>query len=183
MTRRGVIGPLELSLESAATVGSLIAARTAGSDLTDTPLSVLPIIGRKLCAAAKRSRGLASPITLWTVKRSEALSGFRYLSLFAHPAVPENLLTTDEMRAVREVAQALATALGARKGPKKLDREEVEERIQPGWLDRFAEPPDERWIGRLKQRAAREDALRATPVRSMPPILLRLITPPEITGS
>jgi hypothetical protein len=144
---------------------------------------VLPSLGRKLCEAAKRNRGLASPITLWTVERNEALAGFHYLSLFTHPAVPENLLTPGEAGAVREVALALATALLAHKGPKKLDREEVEEKIQPGWLDTFAEPPDERWIRRLKQRAAREDALRATPVRSMPRFLLRLLTPPEDTGS
>ena len=169
----------ELSRESAATVGALIVARTAGSDLTDTPLAALPTLGRRLSASAKRNRGLPSPITLWTVERSEALAGFRYLSLFTHPAVPGNLLTPDDACAVGDVALALARALLARKGPKKLDREEVDERIQPDWLENFAEPPDERWILGLKRRAAKEDALRKTSVRPLPVSLRRLLPPPD----
>ena len=157
----------------------MIVARTAVSDLTDTPLFALPSLGRKLCAAAKREWAVSDPITLWAIKRSEALAGFHYLSLFTHPSVPKNFLTTDEAHAVFEVALALATELITRKGRKKLDRSEVDERIQPDWLENFAEPPDERWILGLKRRAAKEDALRETSVRPLPVSLRRLLPPPR----
>ena len=130
VSRRGVVGPLQLRLHHTATVGALIKARTADHDLTDTPLAALPILSRKLSAAAKRNRRFPDPITLWAIERGEALAGFHYLSLFTNPTVPKNFLTTEEADAVREVALALVTALLARRGAKKLDRAAVERWLQ-----------------------------------------------------
>ena len=170
-----------MSRQYAATVGALIEARTSRHDLKGTPLAALPEFGRKLRAAANRKRTSGDPIALWTVERTEAPAGFRYLTLFTHPLVPESFLTTDELTAVREVTLALATALLARKGAKRLDHAAVERWFQawdePATSD--LEPPDERWMRRLKRRTGEEDALRATPVRRVPMFLRRLLAPPK----
>ena len=73
------------------------------------------------------------------------MAGFHYLSLFAHPSVPKSLLTADEAQAVHEATLALAIALLARKGAKKLDRAAVERWLQ-AWNEPEAsdlEPPNE----------------------------------------
>jgi len=183
MSRQGVVAPLRVSRQHAAIVGGLIEARTAAHRLDCTPFATLPAFGRKFRDAAKRRRKSGGRITIWTVQRDEALAGFHYLALFSHPLVPESFLTTDEGHMVREVTLALASALLARKGAKKLDRAAVERQLlawhQPSTSDHDPDhPPDERWRQRLKRRVAQEDVLRRTPIRPIPAFLLGLLAPP-----
>lgn len=182
MSRQGVVGPLRVNRRHAAIVGALIEARTAASSLQGTALEPLLGLGRKLCAAARRSRTSSVWIAIWAVERGEALAGSHYLGLFSHPDVPETFLTADEAHAVGEVALTLAAAVLARKGAKKLDRAAVERQLQ-AWREQATfdhdpdHPPDDRWRRRLQQRVNQDDVLRGTPVRPIPAFLLGLLAP------
>jgi hypothetical protein len=186
MSRQGDIGRLRLVPAHAAVVGALIEARVSVPDVQDTPLEPLPGLGRKLRAAARRRRTAGLDLDIWNVERTEALAGFHYLVSFSLPNVPESFLTADERLAVREVALAIAQVLLARRGPRRLDRTEIERQLRafaapPSLEEDAAHPPDERWSRRLRIRLAKDDALRATLVHPLPTRLFRLLAPPEIS--
>ena len=140
------------------------------------PLSLLPVFATKVLAAAARKRATDRPDGTITVRlaRLEGLAGFHYLVLYEWHGAADDWLTTDERHAVFETVRALASALVARRGAKRLVRRAVEDRLE-GW-NPTTSLQDARWIRRLKRRVAREDRLAATPLRPIPARLRALLS-------
>lgn len=91
MSRKGIVGPLRLNPQNASIAAAVIAERTDGVDRERTPFASLPAFGRKLSNAVRRRRKNAAQIVLWTVERSEAEAGYRYLMAFSHEDAPDIL--------------------------------------------------------------------------------------------
>ncbi|MGH9203336.1 MAG: hypothetical protein ACRD2A_19075, partial [Vicinamibacterales bacterium] len=179
MSDQAVVGPLKVERQHAAIVGALIATRSARRNLDHTPFASLRDLADKLLAGAKRKRTSTTQITLWTVGRPEALAGFNYLALFSRPEA-EGFLTEVETDAVHAVTLTLAMALVARRGGSRLDREAIDQRLK-NWLEapdeRVPIVGDERWVRRLRRRAADDDALQRTLAHSIPASVLELLVP------
>lgn len=163
MSIKGVVGPLRLSVAEATVAAAVIAERTAGVDLSDTPLAALPDFGRKLGKAVKRRRRdkAATRIVLWTVTRDEARAGYSYLMLFSHRDAPNPGLSNAELDALHSIALEILKSLIAHKGAEKLSVDEAERRLRM-YSPREAtdpDPMDERWMARLRVRVEREHAL------------------------
>jgi len=189
VSRKGAAGPLRLNPDDAAIAADVIEKRTEGVDLERTPLAALPAFGRKLGKAVRRRRTNVTEIVMWTVDRNEAEAGYRYLMLFSHEEVPSHFLTLAEMDAVHNVALDILSSLLARTGPKKLDADQIQRRIRAWDVPETSDVDvlDPKWIHRLKQRVARENAFwqqahgaRRPPI---PPSVLALMAPRKITGN
>lgn len=195
MSRRADLAPFRVGGHVAAIVGALIDVRVGPHVgwLTGTPLGDLPAFGRKVRGAVTRKRKATDLLTLWMMPKSQAEAGFFYLSLFSHPLVPESFLTAEESGAVREMVIALADALLAKRGQRRLSREAAEQRVA-AWTASSLPPSrneslavvddrcvDDRWQRRLRRRLEREDVLRRTAVNAIPPRLLLLLAPPTIS--
>jgi hypothetical protein len=169
-------------------VAALIEARITpyAERLKGTRLAALPMFARRLSAAAMRKRRPGGSITVWTMSKVEALAGFHYLTLFSHPDVPESFLSAAEVEAVREIALSLTQALLARPGKNKLTREAAERWIKASQRTRDLEEQDPvtvdpRFVRRLKRRVEREDERARSAITSIPPAVLRLLSPPKIS--
>ena len=166
---------IRVDRKHAALVGALVTEGIEGDNLQGTPLSLVPVFATKILAAAARSR-YDWPDGTITVRlaRLEGLAGFHYLVLYEWHGAADDWLTTDERHAVLETVRALASALTARRGAKRLVRRVVEDRLQR-W-DPATSLQDARWIRRLKRRVASEDRLAATPLRPIPARLRALLS-------
>jgi hypothetical protein len=186
MSAPGVLRLRVRSGRHAAIVGALIQTRVtplAGHLQGLAPaLAPLPAFGRKLCDASRRKRK-SDFVDLWSVKKSEALAGFHYLSVFVlYPDIPDTFLTADERAAVHEIVIALATKLVARSGKKRLSRAEAERWIAASQQKYPASEDDPQtvdpaYMRRLKRRLQREDAIGRTPVNPIPSFLFALLAP------
>lgn len=181
------LGALRLDREDAGRVGELIELRTKDRNVVATPLAALPAFGRRLSRAAARRRRPGATLAIWDVPRGEALAGFHYLALFDWPAVPESFLDDTERAAVGRVLRALGAALTAKRGRKRLTRQQAEQRIRGAELTpdeqravgEDADAGDRRFAQRLKARVSREDAMAQALANQVPTLLLDLLSPPR----
>jgi hypothetical protein len=185
MSSKGAVGPLQVSAQDAAIIAAIIEARVAphAARLDATPLASLPAFGRKLGAAAKRKRRSRALIGVWNLQRLEALAGFYYLALFTLPDA-DAFLTAKEISAVHEILLALATALAARRGKRRLTRREADRRVRAWQEPAICEEDlqvDKRWKQRLQRRGEQEDLRGRTLVNPIPSVLLNLLAPIKIS--